>query len=70
MLTVPLVPNVNARESIGCTVPDADAVTVTVPLRTVKAVAFVTTGFPPPVISIAATAPATTTTAAAAMTDH
>ena len=65
---MPPLPNVNARESIGCTVPDVDAVTVTVPLRTVKAVAFATTGFPPPVISVAATA--TTTTAAAAMTDH
>ena len=65
---MPLVPNVNARESIGCTVPDADAVTVTVPLRTVKAVVFATTRFPPPVISVAATAPATTTTTAAATT--
>jgi hypothetical protein len=51
-------------------VPDADAVTVTVPLRTVKAVVFATTGFRPSVISVTVTAPATKTTTATATTAH
>ncbi len=65
---MPLVPNVNARESIGCTVPDADAVTVTVPLRTENVVVLAATDFPPPVIADAATAAPATTTAATAAT--
>ena len=69
VLTVPEVPKVRARESTGCTVPAADVVTVTVPIRTAKVVVFGAT--PPPLPDAAATpiaTPAATTTTAAVAT--